>query len=517
MILEEFGSEQYRTINDLHHIKTRPKSLCKLVEFLKDDLDYIYLVDMVAERLESKDSKYDFQMIYVLFNLNSLQRVMIELNWFDGETIPSLISYYQNASWMEREQAKKIQINFLQKNERSSFLSPNLKDEKNLPTVMLNPNRSEEPFPEESWRWKEVSLFSNLTKGNFSLQICLDPDHLVDLRCFMGFHSRGIEKSFEKKEAIQIGRLIDPIIWDFSPYFTQCWYKMIEDICGIQIPEKAQALRIVLLELARVIDHLSVISEILISLEIDEFRFFLDAREKLLDLMENYSNHRWGIDSLRLGGVRFDLPHGWIAEYQETSKLVLKNIKLVHNALMTMNKFRAVLDVAGIDSQTVLNLGVTGPSMRAAGLNFDFRKSMPFYFYKEIDFDVPVGVKGTAFDRYLVRYEEIKQSFRILTQVLDNLPLGDYKIADDLTHHKLNLRSLNLEGAFWSYSGAESPNGEVGIITKFDQKLLCRRFKIKSSSIVLAQSLKEFLFGLKEHQLSSHIASLGLRKSEMDR
>jgi NADH:ubiquinone oxidoreductase subunit D len=157
--------------------------------------------------------------------------------------------------------------------------------------------------------------------------------------------------------------------------------------------------------------------------------------------------------------------------------------------------------------------------MRACGLNFDLRKSQPFYFYQDIDFDIPVGIHGSAYERYLIRYEEIIQSFRIITQVIDNLPMGGV-MNQDWDHDYFQIQSMldiqNLpEG--WHYTGLEAPNGESGFYLKYNRSATPLRVKIKTPSLPLAQSLSMLIRDVKEGQLKACLASLGIRQSELDR
>jgi NADH:ubiquinone oxidoreductase subunit D len=157
--------------------------------------------------------------------------------------------------------------------------------------------------------------------------------------------------------------------------------------------------------------------------------------------------------------------------------------------------------------------------MRASGLNFDLRKSQPFYFYKDIDFDIPVGINGTAYERYLIRYEEIFQSFRIITQVIDNLPLGEIINPDfdkDFTGLKEYFVSLDFPKG-WQYTGIESPNGEAGFLVMFNDAISPYRVKMKTPSFPLVQAISYFVVGINEEQLAPYVASLGIRQFELDR
>ena len=394
-------------------------------------------------------------------------------------------------------------------------------EEKTLefPKLRMNPNKSEAPYPEESYQWKQFDIFSPVSGGNFEWLVCFDPAKVVDSRLRVGFHHQGLELFLQNKDILQVLQLVDKINISAAPNYSIAWAKTIEEMFRIKIPERAQAIRIVMLELARIADHLTVLSEICRNAGQNEFTLFINAREKIYELFEKFCGHRQGLGIARIGGVKEDLPHGWIVEYQAVVEILSKNLRLIHKSLISQKNFRSHTDGDPVNAQSVLQWGVTGPTMRAAGLNFDLRKSQPFYFYQDIDFDIPVGIHGAIYDRYLIRYEEINQSFRIITQVIDNLPLGDF-INGMYDKNYLELIKL-FEGADaptqWHYGALETPNGEAGFLLDFNGTAKPARLKLKTPGFAVAQALHVFAKGLREDQLATCLASLNLSRWEMDR
>jgi len=518
-LFSEIGFDQYWTTNEIHNIRIRPRELLRWMNFLKSDLDYLILLDVmgVENQFAKNDHRFDIELIYILFNMSSHERIIIHLNFDLDEVVPTLSDFFPHAKWLEKEQAQKLKILFVNRNDYLYQFNEKDQSIDDLPIIRKNPNKSEKPYPEENWIWKKYDIFSPRTTGLFNLQICFDPTQVVDVNVHRGFFHRGVEKLLQTKTWQHVGKLIDPLMNSTSPNLSMIWYRMIEDLVEIKIPERAQALRIMLLEISRILEHLSVIAEMLRLMSLEQYRYVLDAREKLLELMEKYSGHRWGLFSVNLGGVSDDLPMGWLAEYQSISKIILKNLKIVHQSLVSNREFRQKLLGPVVDSRTILEWGVSGPAMRAAGLNFDLRKSKPFYFYQDIDFDVPVGLYGTSYDRYLIRFEEIYQSFRILTQVLDNLPLGDVRISAEFIEQQLFSAKSTIKEEVWIYNSLETSNGENGLLVSMHNDFSPLNLKIKSSSFGMSQALKVFLRGLKEDQLEVTITSLGLKKSEIDR
>jgi NADH-quinone oxidoreductase subunit C/D len=529
-ILSHSAENLYRNELGQHHLYLRPNDLLDWIEFLKDDLDFFTLVDLAASNVNQDR----FEVIYQLLNMGTHQRLNIHIDLNRGEILPSLQHFYLNADWMEREQGEIFGLTFDSKKE--SLILPDSLSEvlyeadfsfdkfyhdgsSSVPKLRFNPNKSEAPYPEESYKWQKYDLFSSQTQGHFESFICFDPVKIVDLKIKIGFYHQGFEKLLQSKDIFQVLHLVDKINFSSAPSFSIAWAKTIEELFRIKIPERAQAIRIVLLELSRIAHHLTVMASICKVLELPECSLFINLREKIFELFEKYSGHRHSVNVVKMGGMREDLPHGWIVEYQTVSEMILKNLKIIHNSLIGQRKFRSSLEGDSVNAQSILQWGVSGPAMRAAGLNFDLRKSQPFYFYHEIDFDIPVGINGTAYDRYLIRYEEICQSLRITTQVIDNLPLGEIiPQSFDKNYFELIKVFGQLEqNGVWHYNSIESPSGEAGYMVKINKGINLERIKIKTPSYSLAQALPVLLKGLKENQLGANIASLGLSRWEMDR
>lgn len=529
-ILSHSAHNQYRDELGQHHLYLRPNALLEWIEFLKDDLDFFTLVDLAA--LSVNHDKYE--VIYQLLNMGTHQRLNIHIDLNRGEILPSLQHFFLNADWMEREQGEILGLTFdlkkdsliLPEHSGGTFRQTDVSfddiyknEPSSVPKLRINPNKSEAPYPEESYKWQSYDLFSPQTQGHFESFICFDPVKVVDLKIKIGFYHQGFEKLLQSKDIFQVLHLVDKINFTSAPSLSIAWAKTIEEIFRIKIPERAQAIRIVLLELARISNHLTVVASICKELNLPESTLFLNLREKIFELFEKYSGHRHSVNVVKMGGMREDLPHGWIVEYQTVSEMILKNLIIIHNSLIGQRKFRSSLLGDSVNAQSILQWGVSGPAMRAAGLNFDLRKSQPFYFYHEIDFDIPVGINGTAYDRYLIRYEEICQSLRITTQVIDNLPLGEIipKSFNENYFELIKVFSLLEQTAVWHYNSIESPSGEAGYLVKINEGILLERIKIKTPSYSLAQALPVLLKGLKEDQLAANIASLGISRWEMDR
>lgn len=532
-ILSETGRGFYHEALGQHHVTVRPKDLLRWMEFISDDLGYVVLLDMTCADL-GNDKPHRFELVYHLLNMGTHQRLNLRLQFSEGEIVPGVRKFFSHAGWLEREQAEMFNIRFdyaidslLLPEGQTNY--PLRKDnvirgwplpvEKDLPKNRMNPNKSETPYPEESYSWKRFPITSRETLGNFEWLVCFNPSAVVTSKLEIGFHHHGLEKKLESMNWMQVLHYIHRIHEGASPHYTIAWVKTLEEMMSVRLPERSQAIRIIMLELSRISEHLTVLQEICYALKKDEHRIFLDLREKVYELFEKYCGHRQGFGVARLGGVQEDLPHGWIVEYQSVADILQKTLPMVNNTLFSQKDFRDSLGGEGVSAQTILQWGVGGPAMRAAGVNFDLRKSQPFYFYHDIDFDIPVGIYGRAYDRYLIRLEEIFQSLRIITQVIDNLPLGatmneEFNLSSVDMLKKLEHSSPQIS---WHTSSIETPNGEGGFSLLAGEGWKIERVRVKTPSFMLSQALPSLTLGLRENELMASMASLGLRRTEIDR
>ncbi len=506
------------------HITISPSELLIWVEFLLEDLNFFILSDIVVIDHLSENKRFRFEINYQFHNMENHQRIHVHVLADGAEIVPSLISYYPHAAWKEAEQSEMYGLSFGDSKTHlilpeNCKLAPMRKDfskgewplqqSKPLPQVPANPNRSEAPYPEEFYRWKEFGVLSPETLGNFSWQVCFDPEKAVDGRVEIGHYHLGFEKIFESKSPMQILRSIDSINPLSSPTTGILWARLYEEVHGCVIPERAQAIRMVLLELSRVASHLTILSRMNEKLGYEEAKIFTDCREKIFEVFESLTGHRQGFGTITFGGLTCDTPHGWLIQYQRVSDDVTSMLLLLRKFFLSRKDFQDQLSGPAITSETVLRYSLTGPTLRAAGLNFDLRKSNPFYFYKDVDFDIPVGVEGKMFDRFLILMEEVFQSLRIVDQVVDNLPLGDVLV--DPSPHFMNKFS-----GFSSLS-LEAPNGELGISVQLQSSEEIQRLKILTPSFSTVQGLNALSYGLTEAQLPVLIESLGINRIELDR
>lgn len=538
-ILQPCMGEDYEDYLYQHHFWTTPSELLSWVDFLKNDLGFLTLVEITGLKADK-----DYEIVYQLLNMDNHQRVNIHLKISREMILPSLSDDFESTNWKERELSKTLGVSFSYdrpfhlralkglKNldERSEKENKRLRlkngisslenvekdfSQMSLPSLRFNPNKSEAPYKEESFKWKKLDHLSVETQGHFDCHICFDPEKIVEIRPFTGLFHQNLERSFQKKSLYQNSFLLDRLNMSSAPTYSMLWAKTLEDIFQIEIPDRAKALRMVLLELARINHHLTVLFQLTRLSNFSHFSILINLREKVYELFEKWTGSRQATGSCLVGGVRQDLPQGWIVECQMALRLIDRYLPLFHQGFMSHKEFRNLAQGPRIEAQSILNFGITGPAMRAAGINFDLRKSDPFYFYQDLEFDIPVGVFGMTYDRYLVRIEEIFQSLRLVTQIIDNIPEGDF---DLYPHHQMTFSQFSDHLIQkWNYGFLEAPSGETGMMIKLKNDQNISRIKFNTPSFALVQGLDVLVRGLTQKQLAIAVSSLGLSRWEMDR
>lgn len=260
--------------------------------------------------------------------------------------------------------------------------------------------------------------------GTTRIMLELDGEKIVNCELEMGYLHRGFEKICESKSYFNMLIYTDRLNY-VSPLINNTGYVMtIEKMLGIEVPERAQYMRVILNEFSRVCDHLTALAAM--CMECGAFTVFLymmKAREYLWDLMEQTTGARMTTSFIRVGGVRSDFPSDW----KETTRLAIdetRNVLKDCHGLMSKNKIflNRTRDVAVVSPEMAINYGWTGPCLRSTGVRYDVRKAFPYLVYDQLDFEIPLGERGDNFDRYMVRMKEMEQSLRIVEQCLDKIP-----------------------------------------------------------------------------------------------
>ena len=444
--------------------------LREVLDYLKNEIPQPYrlLYDLTAidERTRKFDNGYpstEFTLVYHLYSFgrNNFIRLKCALK---GEypTAPSISNVWANANWYEREVFDMFGIRFDGHPNLRRILMPRtwkghpLRKEHPARATEMGPFRMHDEmvdteqaalqFKPEEWgmlRHSEDSdfMFLNIgpqhpgTHGVLRLVLQLDGEDIVDIVPDIGFHHRGAEKMAERQSWHTYIPYTDRIDYLGGVNNNLAYLLMVEKLAGIQIPERAQVIRVMLCEFFRIASHLvwyGTFSQDVGQLS-PVFYMFSD-REKVFDVIEAVCGGRMHPNWFRIGGVAQDLPIGWETLVQKFLDYFPKRLREYDGLVMKNSIFKARTVGIGIfTADEAIEWGVTGPNLRACGLEWDFRKKQPHSGYDKFDFDIPTAQNGDCFDRAVVRVEEMRQSLRIIEQCLRNMPAGPYKADHPLT------------------------------------------------------------------------------------
>jgi NADH-quinone oxidoreductase subunit D len=347
------------------------------------------------------------------------------------------------------------------------------------------------------------------THGVLRLLTTLEGEVVRDVTPIIGYVHTGIEKSCEDQQywkAITFVERMDYLAYYFN---SMAFCMAVEKLLDIEVPPRAQYLRVAHMELNRIASHLFALATGALDIgAVTMLWWGCRERDLVLDLFEMSSGQRIHTRYFQVGGVIEDIPPGWEQKVREFIKVMPQRLDQYLNLLDRNEIWLRRLKGTGLISQErALELGVTGPLLRATGHPWDLRKAMPYSSYEDFDFDVPVGIHGDNYDRFKVRIEEMRQSVRIVEQTLDGLPEGpwitdDRKVAlpprhelatsmEALIHHfKLVTEGFRVPPGE-SYVAIESPRGELGCFVVADGSAKPARVHMRDPSFVNLQSLPE--------------------------
>jgi NADH-quinone oxidoreductase subunit D len=264
--------------------------------------------------------------------------------------------------------------------------------------------------------------------GIIRIVVNLDGEKIVGADVEIGYLHRGFERMAETVDYNGVIPYTDRLNY-VSPLINNMGYCMaVEKLLGISVPERCHYIRVIASEISRVTDHLTCVGASAMELgAFSVFLYMIKAREYLWELVEMMTGARLTVSYCRVGGVKGDLPEGFAERcrkaFQETRRVLAES-----DALLTRNRIFVdrMSGTGKISSEDAISYGITGPFLRATGVDYDVRKDCPYSVYDRLEFDVPVGTRGDNFDRYLVRMEEMRQSMRIVEQALRDIPPGPF-------------------------------------------------------------------------------------------
>lgn len=348
------------------------------------------------------------------------------------------------------------------------------------------------------------------THGVCRLLLTMDGEQIVKIEPIIGFLHRSMEKICENRTYAQCIPLSDRFEYVTSMSCNQVFSMAFERLAGIEVPERAEYLRVIMLELNRIASHLIFYGTTAMDLgALTPFLYGFREREAIIDLLEMTCGQRLTYNYIRIGGVSKDIPQQFIPECRKALN-TLKNKLNDYEGLLNENPIwlARTKGIGRLPAETALSYGVSGPVLRASGVNYDIRKDDPYSIYDRFDFKVAVEQNGDCYDRYLVRLEEIKQSMNIIEQALDGLPEGPIK-AKVSPNFKPPVGEV--------YTRIENSRGEMGVYVISDGSKKPLRLKMRGGSFNQLQVLPEIATGILIADLVAIFATFDIILPEVDR
>jgi NADH-quinone oxidoreductase subunit D len=376
---------------------------------------------------------------------------------------------------------------------------------------------------------------SDSVQGFLRLILELENETILGVDPHIGFSHRGIEKILENKSYLQGLTYFDRLDAGAPLIQEQAFVLGIEKLLGIEAPPRARYIRVLLAELTRLLSHFLSVGSMASTVGSNvPFNLAVESREKILEIFEIISGARFFPLYFRPGGVQKDLPPGFFREIGDLLSSCRKTLQKIEDLLSQNFIFKQrTVGMGSITSAECLAWGLSGPLLRAAGVAWDLRHAQPYDAYEEVNFKIPVGTRGDAYDRYLVYMEEMYQSLDIITQCLEKMPEGMIQneklklspppsseikesIESLIVHSKIYTTGFKVpEGRV--YSAVESPRGEFGVLLVGDGSAKPYRCRIRSAGFSAVQALECIIKGHKLSDLSVILASLNISSGEIDR
>ena len=373
------------------------------------------------------------------------------------------------------------------------------------------------------------------THGVLRLLLELDGEVIINCIPDFGFLHTGIEKNMEAKTYQKAEVMSDRLDYMNNMGNNLAYVMAIEKLVDLDVPPRAQALRVILTELQRIASHLVWLGTAGLDLAaMSVFLYCFRERELILDIFEMVSGQRMMVTYFRPGGVWRDVPVEFEAAVRNFIKIFPKRID-EYEALLTKNPLwlDRMVGIGKLDAATALQHGVTGPMLRASGVNWDLRKVRPYCGYEQYDFNIPTETKGDTYARYIVRVQEMRESLKIVEQALNKLPMGPVRsdnrkfVPPPRSEIGTSMESLIHHFKLWTegfpapkasvYSAVESPRGELGVYLEGDGGPKPYRVHWRTPSFDNLSVLSKIVKGHLVADLIAILASVDIVLGDIDR
>ena len=381
-----------------------------------------------------------------------------------------------------------------------------------LPAVHLTPKPS---IDGSEGQLLEVSMGPQhpSTHGVFRMDVVLDGERVVKLKPVFGYLHRNHEKIAEQETYLGSMPYTDRL--DYFCSITNNWaYALaVEKLAGIQVPERAEYIRIITGELTRLQNHACLIGFLMQDMGASgtPLMYAFREREKILDLLEALTGSRMMCNYMRFGGCRVDFPAGWLQQAQKVVEAFPRFLDEYERLLAENEILMARTQGIGVlPKELAVNAGITGPMLRACGVNYDLRKVDRYGIYDRFSFRVPLGEHGDVYDRYMIRLLEMRESVKILQQAMRDIPSGAIMDA------KAKIRGFRPKTGE-AYGRIEAPKGELGFYLISDGSPNPYRYRVRPPSLINLTVLEDMCLGHNVADVVVILGSVDIVLGEVDR
>lgn len=525
------------------------ENILAVLKHLRNTDRFDFLMDICGADYPAREKR--FEVVYHLFSSKNAARLRLKVMLGEGESIPSALSVWKGADWFEREAYDMFGIRFEGHPNLRRILThhqfvghPLRKDYEadrqqhctsTIPIHFDNENGVDGSILSDKYVPLNIGPSHPAMHGTLRVMAELDGETIVRANCEIGYLHRCFEKMAETHPYNQVIPYTDRLNYCSAPMNNVGYCKTVEKLLGIEIPPKAQAMRVILCELSRVIDHIIAVGTGAVDLgALTGFFHLFTYREKVYSLFEKLCGSRLTVALTRVGGMAQDAPEGWFEDVLAFCKEMREGVDEI-SKLMLDNKIfiQRTRGVGAVSASDAIAWGYTGPLLRASGVSLDLRKAQPYYGYDALNFDIPVGTSGDIYDRYLVRVEEMRQSLRIIEQVAKHVPGGDYTVRDRgivlpekkdvygnieglMNHFMLIMKGLR-PPVGETYDATEAANGELGFYLVSDGGATPYRLKVRPPCFAIYQSFPHVVKGTLIADAIATVASMNVIAGELDR
>ena len=542
----------HETVVDMPTISVPAERVVEVLDFLKHEapirferLEDITAVDETARKVRPE---HDYTAVYTLTSLSSIEYLRVRVPVGEGLELPSVTPVWPSANWYECEIWDLFGIRFTGHPGLRRLIMP--EEWEGHPLRKGDPQRATEMAPylaEDARREQPEDAVSLLEKAHAApparreFVLNIGPHHysthglvrfilelygeeIVDMTTDIGYHHRGVEKIAEHQSWHQFIPYTDRLDYLSGAANNLTYLLAVEKLCGVEVPQRAQCVRVMLAEFYRLSNHLLWLGTMVQDLGMitPVFHTFRE-REQILDIMETITGARLHPAWLRIGGLAMDLPDGWDKMVRDFVNIFPDRVAGYRRMITGNPIVRArVKGIGRLSLEDAVDHGISGANLRACGSTRDLRKVAPYSGYEQYDFDIPTRDDGDCLARFEVRFEEMVQSNRIIAQCLNGMPPGRF-MADDyrycipdkkdtlrdiesLIHHFINATRGPKVPAGEAYAATEAPRGEQGFYVVSDGGNMPYRLHMRSPGYASVQALPLMTIG---HTIADFIAIMG--------